>query len=306
MNIKSFAAVLTICLLTVSCATKPATTAMPKEAPLAPLVPKQQAISGLVELLATISDIRSLDFSKEKYETESEFLSRIKTHYERYDGRRFVVPVRCSLAIEDGKELLSYNVEIETATLRFPEMNIEGIVLKQGTTITFPDLRYSFIPTTEPKTHTSTYSASNAFGRTIEVIKQERDRVGLAILTAGTQLFKGPTEFRNVDAWMRSLPKPLEISFPIPRDVARSSLDGCIVNLDVQVQYAGIWQSHQQQFVSRQEHARTMLFVHTTKRNPTIASPVDLRTRDEGLPVDLLGFSVVSPNGKQLLSKIYY
>lgn len=270
------------------------------------LSPKQQNIRSVGEFKTTVSEIDSLKFSKGEFEKESEFMARMKGLYDKYDGRRFVIAVQCDLPIGDDKKLVNYNVETERATLRFPDMDIEGVTLKQGNKITFPDYKYSFIPVAEPKTRTSTYTASNAFGKEVGVTKVERDRTGLAVLTAGTRLFKGPTEFWSTDAWMKSLPKPLEITFPLTRDTARKNLDGCIVNLDVQIQYSDIWKYHKQQFISTKEYARTMLFVNKLELDPTISRPVDLRTEDKGIPVDLLSISIVSSSGSQMLSKKFY
>jgi hypothetical protein len=306
MKMAKYILILVICLLTASCATYTPTKAALDETQSVLLVPKQQTIRGVPELLATIAEIRGLDFSKGEYEKEEEFLARMASYYQKYDGRRFLVPVSCDIAIDDKKKLVSYDVESETATLKFPDMDIEGVVLKQGEKITFPDYRYSFIPASEPEIHTSTYTASNAFGREVGVTKLERNRIGLAVLTAGTKLFKGSTEFWSTDAWIRSLPKPLEITFPIPREIARTSLEGCVVNLDVQAQYDGIWHFHKQQFIFHREHARRMLFVSSMAFDPTISRPVELKTKDEGLPVDLLGLSVISPSGQQLLQKKFY
>jgi len=231
------------------------------------------------------------------------FYEGIKGLYDKYDGHRFIVPIKCDLPIGEGKKLVTYNAELERAILQFPDMDIEGVILKQGNKITFPDYKYSFIPVAEPSSRTSTYTASNAFGKEVEVTKVERNRTGLAVLTAGTRLFKGPTEFWSTDAWMKSLPKPLKITFPLSRDIARQNLEGCIVNLDVQVQYSGIWPIYKQQ---SKEYGLIMLFVNKVELDPTISRPVELKTEDKGIPVDLLGISIVSPSGSQLLSKKFY
>jgi len=274
------------------------------------LSPKQQTVRSASELITTISEIDSLSFSKGEYEKESKFMDRMKGLYDKYDGHRFIVPIKCDLPIGEGKKLVTYNAELERAILQFPDMDIEGVILKQGNKITFPDYKYSFIPVAEPSSRTSTYTASNAFGKEVEVTKVERNRTGLAVLTAGTRLFKGPTEFWSTDAWMKSLPKPLKITFPLSRDIARQNLEGCIVNLDVQVQYSGIWPIYKQQsqFYKQQskEYGLIMLFVNKVELDPTISRPVELKTEDKGIPVDLLGISIVSPSGSQLLSKKFY
>lgn len=272
------------------------------------LVPKETNARSLLELTNTINEIDSLKFIKGEYEKESEYLQRIKSLYEKYDGRRYEITASCNQISGEWekKKLVYYDVEQEIMVLSLPEMDSESSVIRQGDKFKLSDFKYSFMLSAEPTRNSDTYPARNAFGAGVEVTSIQQKSPGVAMLTAGASPIKERSEFWNYDAYYNSMPKAKTIRIRLPRIKAQSVLSDCKVVFDVQSTYSAIWPYKKEQFISMIESARSMLFKKHNEIKPTISEPYHIVREQIALPVTLLSVKILSGQGEQLFLEKYY
>jgi len=159
---------------------------------------------------------------------------------------------------------------------------------------------YSFVEVTKTEPEYSAYTASNAFGREVEVVKVESEQNGVALLFDGLRVFEAMREVRRSSNPAERMPL---IEFPLSRDVAEAVFSTCRVVFDIQSAFNDIWPIYRYNFIGQSEDNRSMLFAKKTELTPTIATPAHIVEERFGIPVYLLSVSVVDESGDVLYRK---
>ncbi|MDO9477593.1 MAG: hypothetical protein Q8K17_00915 [Pseudohongiella sp.] len=267
--------------------------------------PIEQTSRNAIDLIATIDEIKSLEFIKSDFETEAEYFDRVSQLYSEYDARRYEFELGCSHKEENfsgGPQaaLTSYDVNREVLTLNLARPQNNLVPMQRGSDVELNWHYYSFIEVTKTEPEYSAYTASNSFGREVEVVKVESEQKGVALLFDGVRVFEAMREVSGSSNPAERMPL---IEFPLSRDVAEAVFSTCRVVFDIQSAFNDIWPIYRYNFISQSEDIRSMLFAKKTEVTPTIARPAHIIEERFGIPVYLLSVSVTDESGDVLYRK---
>jgi len=91
------------------------------ESSIPKISPSEQTAGSATDLIATIDELKSLEFIKSDFETETEYFDRVSQLYSEYDARRYEFELECSHKEENFSSgpqaaLTSYEAD---STLKF-------------------------------------------------------------------------------------------------------------------------------------------------------------------------------------------
>lgn len=271
--------------------------------------PRENASRSAAELAKTIKEIMGISLVQDKFETNTEYINRVKSLFLQYDGRRYEVTESCheEYGRWERRRLVDYDVASSSLVLTLPDMDAETMQVDNRRT--YRELYSSFIAVGEPEQSVGKYIASNSFGNRREVVKLREQKTGVAILTEGLKFYKTVSDSWSFDSYMNSKPKPKQFKMSMHRDIARNVIDSCKVVFDVESVFGDIY-PYQMRTIrdTGNQPMRSILFRRLSEyTEPKMDNPYDIERWRYEMPVRLLAVKIMSRDGESLLfNKNFY